>query len=193
MRSALAVPLLLSCAVACCGRQSPELQPRPTTFTSSLQDSLPESASLVRRLAEAADGFRDGKDKYVVANRKFPHHVAGVFSTLDEARFVANRAGPDYSAFGPFRTIDDPPDQSSVGDEAVAEVIVVTKGGKRTRFPADSVDALFWSLAAFDKFVVPYLAVVYSAQYAAEQRELYRQGKTPFAHSSDVGHWRGSF
>jgi hypothetical protein len=77
--------------------------------------------------------------------------------------------------------------------EEIVSVTVTTKGGKVTKYSADSVDALFWSLAAFDKFVAPYLASVSGVQYAAEQRELYRRGKSLLAHSYEVPHYRTSF
>jgi hypothetical protein len=119
------------------------------------------------------------------------HDVKGVFDTFAEASFTARRAGPEYAAFGPFVTVDDPPDLSS-NETDVVEVIVRQKNGVEKRFDGDSVDALFWSLAAFDKFVAPYLTSVDGVRYAAEQRELFRLGKSPLAHSV-LAHKAGSF
>jgi hypothetical protein len=189
------VSVLLLSGAAVCGdtRSGPEQNPRPPVATVLSQDSVPIPASLLRRLGEAADGYRDGKPKWVVANRTFPHKVAGVFPTAAEAAAAADRAGPGYDDFGPFQTVDDPPDQSSVGSENVVAVIVVKEGGKQVRYGADTVDAMFWSLAAFDKFIVPYLAFVYGSREAEKQRELYRTGKSPFANSREVAHKAGSF
>jgi hypothetical protein len=120
------------------------------------------------------------------------HKVLGVFRTSEEASFAARRYGPEYATFGPFVTQDDPPDLSS-SEEDVLEVIVRQKNGVEKRYSADSVDALFWSLAAFDKFIAPYLASVDGVRYAAEQRELYRIGKSPFANSKAIPHMAGSF
>jgi hypothetical protein len=199
MRSALTVLLVMGGLLACGGgvtgggaKGTGTPQPGPAPASGVAGDTSPKSASLLRRLGEAADGYRDGKDKYVVADQRFPHYVVGVYDDSTEARSVAKARGGTYRVFGPFRTpVDDPPDLSG-GSSDVVEVIVVRRDGER-RYRADSVDALFWSLAAFDKFVVPYLAVVYGGQYAADQRELYRLGKSPFAHSAEVAHKKGSF
>jgi hypothetical protein len=192
----LTVSLVMSGLVACGGVTQTGTRPTSPTQTSEVAgDTLAKSASLVRRLAEAADGFRDGKPRYVVAHRKGDrghHDVLGVFMTFQEADFMARRAGPEYAVFGPFVTLDDPPDESS-SEEDVVEVIVRKKNGREVRYSADSVDALFWSLAAFDKFIAPYLTVVDGARYAAEQRELYRIGESPFAKSREVPHKAGSF
>jgi hypothetical protein len=192
MRRALAVSLLVSGALAC--------NPRPVTYQpqplneQSIQDTIPESASLLRRLAEAADGYRDGKDKWVVASRraeKGNHRVAGVFDTFQEADFTARREGPEYAAFGPYRT---PKEEFLVApNERVGKVIVVYVDGRKRSYDADSVDALFWGLSAFDKFIVPYLSSIASAEYAAEQRELYRLGRSELAGSEQVAHKKGSF
>lgn len=151
-------------------------------------------ASLVRRLAEAADGYRDGRDHWIVADRKAyknNHKVAGVFDTFQEAEFTARRKGNGYAAFGPFRT---PMEEFLVpAGERVKEVIVVYVNGQKKNYGADSVDALFWGLSAFDKFIVPYLASVASAEYAAEQREAYRRDSSELAGSEQVAHKKGSF
>lgn len=193
MKCALAFLLLLSGLLACGTRAGPDVMPAPGPLISSV-DTPPLPASLVRRLAEAADGYRDGNDKWVVASRKAEkgnHRVAGVFDTFQEADFTARREGPEYAAFGPYRT---PKEEFLVPPgERVREVIVVYVDGRKKSYGADSVDALFWGLSAFDKFIVPYLATVASAEYAAEQRELYRQNKSELAGSEQVAHKKGSF
>ena len=196
MRSALIVSLVMSGLVACSGVT--QTGPRPTspiTVSEVAGDTLAKSASLLRRLSEAADGFRDGRPRWVVIHRRGDrghHDVRGVFMTFKEASFEAERTGPEYATFGPFVTKDDPPDESS-SEEDVVEVIVRQKNGVVKRFSADSVDALFWSLAAFDKFIAPYLTTVDGVRYAAEQREAFRIAKSPLAHSTAVAHKAGSF
>jgi hypothetical protein len=196
MRNALIGSLVMSGLVACSGVTQTGPQPTsPTTASEVAGDTLAKSASLLRRLAEAADGFRDGKPRWVVIHRRGDrghHDVRGVFMTFQEASFTAQRAGPEYAAFGPFVTVDDPRDESS-SDEDVVEVIVRQKNKVEKRFSADSVDALFWTLAAFDKFIAPYLTSVDGVRYAAEQRELYRIRKSPLVHSTAVAHKAGSF
>jgi hypothetical protein len=196
MRSALIVSLAMGGLVACSG--ATQTGPRPTspiTASEVAGDTLAKSASLLRRLSEAADGYRDGKPHWVVIHRKGDrghHQVLGVFMSFEEASFTAQRAGSEYATFGPFVTRDDPPDESS-GEEDVVEVLVRQKNGVVKRFSPDSVDAVFWTLAAFDKFIAPYLTTVDGVRYAAEQRELYRIGKSPLAYSTAVGHKAGSF
>jgi len=193
VKSALGFLLLLSGLVACGTRPDPDFTPDPGAQTSSV-DTPPLPASLVRRLAEAADGYRDGKDKWVVASRKADkgnHRVVGVFDSLQEAEFTATREGPEYAAFGPYRT---PTEEFLVPPgERVREVIVVYVNGQKKSYGADSVDALFWGLSAFDKFIVPYLASVASAEYAAEQRDLYRRNESKLSGSEQVAHKKGSF
>jgi hypothetical protein len=193
VKSALAFPLLVSGLVACCTRTGPDVAPVPMPQSSSV-DTLPQPASLVRRLAEAADGYRDGKDKWVVASRraeKGNHAVLGVFSSSEEAELVARRGGGDFAVFGPFRTPKD--DYRIPEGERVAEVVVRYVNRTERRYSPDSVDAVFWGLPAFDKFIVPYLSSIASAEYAAEQRELYRLGQSKLAGSEPVAHKKGSF
>ena len=196
MYRALLAPLVLSGLVACCARGPGEVTPtpEPTTSISTAQDTVTKPAGLVRRLAEAADGYRDGRDHWVVASRKpykGNYRVVGVFDSLHEAEFAANREGFEYDAFGPFKT---PKEQFLVpAGQRVREVIVVYANGEKKNYSADSVDALFWGLSAFDKFIVPYLASVASAEYAAEQREAYRRNESELAGSEQVAHKKGSF
>lgn len=194
MTRTLAMSLLISGLLACPKVTNPQRTvPAPSSETAS--DTSAKSASLMRRLAEAADGYRDGKPHWVAIDRNGQeghHMVLGVFDTYEQAALGAKRAGSEYQVFGPFVTVDDPPDSSSSGED-VEYVIVRQKDGVEKRFGADSVDALFWSLAAFDKFIAPYLASVDGVRYAAEQRELYRRNRSPLRHSTVVAHKAGSF
>ena len=196
MYRVLLTPLVLSGLLVCCARGAGEVTttPDPTTANGTAQDTLKKPARLVRRLAEAADGYRDGRDHWVVASRKpykGNHRVVGVFDSSQEAKFVAAREGLDYDAFGPFKT---PKEEFLVPPgERVKEVIVVYVNGMKTNYSADSVDAVFWGLSAFDKFIVPYLASVATAEYAAEQREAYRRDESELAGSEQVAHKKGSF
>lgn len=194
MRTMLAVVLLLGGTVSC--RTSPSTQPSPQPSPQPApQSASAEPASLLRRVAEAADGYRDGTDRYVVADRNFPHHVLGAFLTREEADSTVAKARSDttnYDVFGPFRTTEEPP-AVVVESEEVAFVTVTTKDGKEERYDGEKVDAIFWGLTAFDKFIAPYLTVVSGVKYAAEQRELYRVRKSPLVHSTAADHYRTSF
>lgn len=193
MRSQFVILPLLVGLAACTPQAGTKIQPAPEVTTSSLQDTVPVPASLLKRLAEAVDGYRDGRLKYVVANRDFPHPVAGVFESSTEAQrvaeSVATRTDSSYAAFGPFRTSQETPPQNP---KDVIKVIVQRRDGTSKTYDGEEYDALVWSLPAFDKFLVPYLTAVYGVEYAARQRELYRRGESPLAHSVAVDHKRSS-
>jgi hypothetical protein len=199
MRTALAFVVLLGVAPACTTpvREGP---PRVWPDAAFIPDTVPPS--LLKRLAEAIDGFRDGQPRWIVADRNFRidghgHKVAGLFLHPDSAAAGRDSAAArdttdaDFGVFGPFRATESPP-QVIDPDEDVIEVIVVTRGGDTTRYNGRDYDALFWSMPAFDKFVAPYLERVGGAPFAARQRELYRLNRSPMAGSQSVPHWRGS-
>lgn len=191
----LVLVLALSAILACPPPSSTGDSPAPPSPSTAAAAALPDDASLLRRLAAAADGFRDNRPRFVVAGRKFPHPVAGVF----EDRYQADSAlGPlsgdtmNYEVFGPYRSAETPGAVEKV-DEEVDSAVVFTRGGVRKTFRGDQVDALFWGLPAFDKFIAPYLAATGGPKYAADQRELYRRGESPLARSKVVPHYRSSF
>jgi hypothetical protein len=188
MKTMMAVVLLVGGVVACKGKEMPPgEQQHPESGNAG-------PASLWRRLAEAADGFRDGKDKWVVLDRKFPHKVLDVFDTeaaADSARTQAIAStGVSYEKFGPFNTINDPPYE---GDTDPVDSVVVYRKSGREAYSGTKYDAVIWGLPAFDKFIAPYLTYVSGVKYAAEQREDYRQGKSTLVHSTEVAHYRSSF
>jgi hypothetical protein len=200
MRTALALVVLLGVAPAC--GTTPEVPPTPTPDAGVVlsPDTLPPS--LLKRLAEAIDGYRDGQPRWIVADRNFQieghgHKVVRpLFLHPDSAAAARDSAAArepdaDYRVFGPFRATEIPT-QVTEPDEDVMEVIVVTRGGDTTRYNGREHDALFWSLPAFDKFVAPNLAKVGGEAFAARQRELYRLNRSPLAGSQSVPHWRGS-
>jgi hypothetical protein len=160
---------------------------------------------LARRLAEAADGYRDGKLKWFVADRNFPHSVVLVLEDTTRGRDSLTRLirakkvpstceyGPcDYRLYGPFQT---PRDSGYVEDKdgEIDSIIVVTVKGRRKYYDPELYDAMFWGMTAFDKFVTPYLTVVYGAEYAAHQRRLYLINRSPYTHSTQAAHQRSSF
>jgi len=134
------------------------------------ESKTPESASLLRRLAEAADGYRDNEPRIIVARRDPPHDVTGVFrasqtAEIDEALRVA---GSGYEAFGPYQTPTADPLPS--GRKQVLSVTVTYTDKTTDTFPADDFDALVWSVPAFDKFVMPNLISAYGLAFATSKR-----------------------
>ncbi len=183
MRTGLAVVLVAAMA-ACAGRSE-----APTVVAK--QDTITKSSVLLRRLGQAADGYRDGKDRYVVAALEFPHRVLAVFLTQAQADSAAAASTTDslhFVTFGPFRTALEPGIVPEVDN--VDSVVVFYLGGDTGVYHGETVDALFWGMTAFDLFVAPYLTRVYDAAYAARQREAYKQGR--LSHSA-LPHYRKSF
>src|SRR5438128_11513087 len=60
------------------------------------------TATLLKVLGEAVDGYRTGQPVYVVAAFRSPYPVYGVFSSRDSATSALPRAGRGYSVFGPY-------------------------------------------------------------------------------------------
>ena len=191
MKSMLAVMLMVCGVGACNGGPTP-----PPTTTSSpppQPDTLqaPASASLIRRVAEAADGLRDGRDWWVVVDRTFPHPLLGAFPSDSAARDSIAKAPGNWEVFGPFRTTEDQPYTGDASEDVIKVIVVTSKGQKE--FDGKRYDAIFWGLTGFDKFVAPYLTEVAGVTYAAEERERYRTGQSRLANSMAIGHYRTSF
>jgi hypothetical protein len=163
-------------------------------------------ATLLRRVAEVADGQRVGKSVFIVVSTRFPHEVGGVFRTRDEANTAAARL-PEQIVFGPVSpTIDindiigghlaggcqhDPRTSNMEGLrgtpnricalgkmlplENVDSVIVTTKmrdgSSLSVSRSAATMDALFFTVDAMDRFVFSYYARVFGVEYAARLRQ----------------------
>ena len=178
------------------------------TVRAQTRDTMPLSASLLRRLAEAADAHRTGQSIWLVADPRFPHdvdtvlvsppaedlvlpagyHVYGPYLTpRDFGLPVAQVIGcvhtkfPSPSAFDPRRRRDArlwpstgmcPMRAIPIDSIARMELIVVTLADTlRIPLPPQMVDAVFFSVSAFDKFVAPYYARVQGPAYAQALRD----------------------
>jgi hypothetical protein len=167
------------------------------------QDTTQMSASLLRRLAEAVDGQRNNRPVWVVIQRDFPHDVNGVYWSATQAKEIAARLSgyivsgpfitpPDSGLKTMMYSVDPCPgwhdsfsfchDTTFQGSSALLPVddvdsMVVTVYSRhapiRRAFPRASVDALFFTLSAIDKFVVPYYTRLYGPEVAARMRSQY--------------------
>jgi hypothetical protein len=164
------------------------------------QEPLP--ATLLRRLGSAVEGYRTGRPVWVVASLQFPHDVRGVYPALAEAMRNATLAGPSYRSFGPYfgtrdTTTDGAPVEAygivcvkqwdtrclkdSTGTyatmENVARVIItlVSRAGdvQSDTLRPDQVEAVFFTMSALDKMLIPYYTQLYGSRYAARVREEY--------------------
>jgi hypothetical protein len=120
---------------------------------------------------------------FLVADYRFPHNVAGPFDTYAQARRVLADSGATFAVFGPYVTRREPGADSATRVVAV-RVTIESPGGRRRTVDVDptKVDALFFTMSAVDKFVIPYYSRIYGPEYA----ELLRTSSPlePKCHSS---------
>lgn len=194
--------LILLGPLACAAPTTAQKPPTPTPAGGDSTRAMP--ASLLRRLAEAVDGYRSGEALYVVAAWHFPHEVAGVFPSRALAMEAVRRRGLDYAAFGPYFA---PPDSGNemmvyslrlcpglhepdsycpdttlslsqaVPYAAIKDITITihSKDGTAVQsvLAPGEADAVFFTLSAIDKFVMPYYTRIYGAQFAADMRAGY--------------------
>lgn len=178
-RTALALSILLG---------SPPLLPAQTPLRAP-------GPVLLKRLGEAVDGHRTGVPVYVVASYDPPNLVAGVFETRAEAQALVKRLGDSFDVLGPFVAPNDlgakafvlgcehdgvmsvwkrycPSPIERLADVDSVTIIVKLKGGRVLTHPIPtSVDAIFFTLPAIDKFVIPYYARILGVGEAAAMRD----------------------
>jgi len=171
-----------------------------TCATLPVQTELPDttapmSASLARVLGEAADGSRTGDTVFIVASRRFPHPILGVFTDREDA-LEAAADSLDYDVF-PFLTpqdFDRPmvffgcvhiqetskwmcPDMPDPGlffsqiDSISYTAYTQTQGARRMSFPGSDVDAIFFGFKALDKFMIPYYTDIYGIDFVKQMRD----------------------
>ncbi len=169
--SQCAVAFLLVLAFGCGPSPAGEVTPAPVTQApvpaATAQDST-VSATMLRVLAETADEFRTGSPIFLVAAYRFPHRVLGGFAARSAADSARAAAGSGYGVFGPYLTPADPIADSAARVVGVQLEIETPSGRKTVRVSPDTVDAIFFSESAFDKFAVPYYSNVYGPEFAAE-------------------------
>lgn len=122
-------------------------------------------AIVIRRLAEAADGFR-GRPVWFVLNPTELTYTSPVYHAFSptEARELAG--GHDgYFYYGPFLTPPDPPPA-----RRIASILVRFTDGTNQEVECEGIDALFFSNAAREKFMYPYYDRLYGPAVAAEMQ-----------------------
>lgn len=136
-----------------------------------MSDNRPLSASLLKRLGEAADGYRDGREIWCVAATKFPHDLE-VFFTKTEAEDFRKSIKKTHEIFGPYKTGSGI--HKVVDGKKITEIIVKIKDNetiKEITINPEEYDCIFWSEAAVDKFVFPYYARLFDVEYAAKMKK----------------------
>jgi hypothetical protein len=154
----------------------------------------------IRRIAEAADGFRDGAQFWLVCRYESgPKHNYDITKHRDpdEARGVAERknqgsqplpARPDYGVFGPF--VSGPPEEER---RPIMDIYIqpqgkplqslgqaLKEGGYWDGDPGKPLpcDMIAWSRSAIEKFAEPYYLRVVDVDGVTELRGAFSDGET---------------
>lgn len=143
----------------------------------------PVSAELARVLAQAADTPFHSSQFYVVARYSQmsgasmnPYDVHPPFATCEDAQQLVEKLGPEYGVFGPFVDTHHPP---PLDQETVAKLEVTPQRGSEPQPPftidGQKYDALFYSIEAVEKFVLPYLTAEYGSEFATYVSKQFSQ------------------
>ncbi|HEX8695891.1 MAG TPA: hypothetical protein VF746_25975 [Longimicrobium sp.] len=153
------------------GREG-EAAPKAAVFTGQVTTAQdpggvrPICAGLSRRLAAAADGHRNGQEIFFVA--RYEADETGDFE-LDGPYFrdqLGKLRVPDgFGIFGPYCTADCDDDISRT---PIKSITIELRDGRRHTFEGDQFDALFWSVSALEKFVIPHYTVVRGVRKAQQ-------------------------
>lgn len=136
----------------------------------------PISATLARRLAEAADGFRNVDQVFFIAQYEDPYTILD-FLTLTSAEHYFNEHNfqtTEYGIFGPYRTLDEfnKSGQKQVEDITSIDLKIHFKdGGHENATLQGSIDSIFFNLSSLDKFIFPYYCHVYGVDHAKKMRD----------------------
>lgn len=155
---------------------------------SSTGESLPQEA--LRSLVEAADTWRGQAEAFVVFRKRPPHEIVSVHPTEEAARTTTGDER-ELSYFGPIAPMPRVPSFGPVAKTtgcgtmrvkaAVSTVILLdarnAEVGRFTVQPEErlpraesDVEAIFLTPSGLDKFMIPWLAKVFGAEYAAGKR-----------------------
>jgi hypothetical protein len=138
-----------------------------------------------RVLAEAVSSYSDTGQFFLVGANVRPFRVIGYYRTRAAADSAAARAGATYRAYGPYRgpTTRDPWEVLSI------TVRVRTDSGERElHYDPRTVDAVFLSMSAVRKFMLPYYRRLYGDEVARsiEAMILVPRPPTPPCHMMSV-------
>jgi hypothetical protein len=155
---------------------------------SSRGASLPQEA--LRRIVEAVETLQGQDEAFLVFQDRPPHDILSVHATEVAARDAAS-AGRGMSYIGPVtprrmeRLIGPVAKVTGCGpvvlSEPVASVVLrnstnmdvaefAVSRAEQPPNPVSDVEAIFLTVSALDRFMIPYLTRVYGTEYAATRR-----------------------
>ena len=166
------------------------------------QSSPPQTDAYLRQLASVVDGYSGGGPIWVVmCGDTSPYEVIGVYTTAGQANEAAAAARADAKTCwsdGPYRSArtfeggrvtfgalcKKGPDSQCIRDSLstvtpmanVAMVTVTMRYGNGRiavdSFRPETVEAIFFTMSAVDKMLIPYYQGVYGPGFAAMQRAI---------------------
>lgn len=135
----------------------------------------PVPAGLLKRLAEAADSFRDDLVHYFICKTIFPydlHNTQGYSSDADAdcaADSLLNTLGQGYYKFGPYKT--DTEGEPAILYDSIQVRYMQGNNELYNETLSSDTDAIILSVSAYDKFFQPYYVRLYGLEEATELRK----------------------
>jgi len=134
------------------------------------------SADLAKRLAEAADGYRDGKYYCFVCKNAFPYdiHVASG-NTGEQAISKANDElakldSTQYHIYGPYQTLQEEEYNPTLVYDTIEIKFLNQNSVVQTQTLNGDADCVVFTLSAYDKFFHPYFTRLYGSGTANNLR-----------------------
>jgi hypothetical protein len=116
-----------------------------------------------RVLAEAVNSYSDTGQFFLVAANERPFTPVGYYPTRAAADSATARAGAGYGVHGPYRG---PATRDPWQILSISVRVRTGSGEQDLRYDPRSVDAVFLSMSAVRKFMLPYYRRVYGSSYA---------------------------
>lgn len=152
----------------------------------------PMSPRLLRRLAQAALGSPERKGQWWVCRYEADPQTGkyDIHGPMDEAAAQAKLKSLDAEQFGLFGPYElTPNERAPLKPQAavVRRVTVESDGAAPLVIEADQYDAIFWSSAAVEKFLLPYYTLSSGIDYAARVGQAWQDPQTYLlVHSDDT-------
>lgn len=142
-----------------------------------MPQDTPLSAGLAKRLAEAADGFRDNLYHFFLAVTEHPYHLVcteGSSSKTDAYEQAKAKLkelekelpGRQYEIYGPYLTSAEK--EIEIDYDSIEVRMMHSAAGLVRSATFVNVDAIVFNRSAFDKFFLPYYTRLYGPDKVAE-------------------------
>jgi hypothetical protein len=129
-----------------------------------------------RVLAEAATTYRYPRPFFLVSHSAYPYGVVAAYATRDSAARFAADSGARLEVSGPYQGPDSAPRWNVL---SITVRLRTADGREQTvQYDPTSVDAVFLTTQAIDKFMVPYYTKLYGPEFADSLRNA-MIGKVP--------------